>query len=196
MSKGRGKMTPVAEEAYSLRDVISKVTGMEYSIREALPDFPPPADHATWYLLGREFRRPKGTPYANVLWEDGAGNIFIQSIEIGGSADWIGPIYGEEGVIAAMRIDYSNADRGRKAFAKKFPAVEKRVRRYEEIVSDISSKHHVAMSLQCDGDVGNGTFRIETKIPGDRTEKDTEVIKRNLEALKEAWNEITEYDPK
>ena len=195
MSKELRRMTSVAEDAHSLRDVVSKVTGMEYGIREALPYFPPPADHATWYLLGREFRRPKGTPYANVLWEDGARNIFVQSIEIGGSEDWIGPIYGEEGIIAAMRMDYSTPDRGRKTIAKKFPEVEKRIRRHEGIVSDISSKHHVVMSLQRDGEVGNGTFRIETKITRDRTKKDIEAIKRNVEALKEAWSEITKYDP-
>jgi len=194
MSEGRGKMTPVAEEAYSLRDLISKVTGMEYGIREALPDFPPPADHATWYLLGREFRLPKGVPYANVLWEDAAGNIFIQSIEIGESTDWIGPIYGEEGIIAALRMDYSTPDRGRRAFAKRFPAVEKRISSYEDIISRISLKHRASLSLRWDGEIGSGTFRIEAKISEDgRTEKE-DAMKQNVEALKEAWKEIARYD--
>jgi hypothetical protein len=194
MSKERGKMTPVAEEAYSLRDIISKVTGMGYGIREALPDFPPPADHATWYLLGREFRLPNGAPYANVIWEDVAGNIFIQSIEIGESADWIGPIYGEDGIIAAMRMDYSTPDRGRKAFAKKFPAVEKRISGYEDVISRISLKHRASLSLRWDGEIGSGTFRIEAKISeSGRTEKE-EVIRRNFEALKSAWTEITQYN--
>jgi len=187
-------MTPVAEEAYSLRDLISKVTGMEYGIREALPDFPPPADHATWYLLGREFRLPKGVPYANVLWEDAAGNIFIQSIEIGESTDWIGPIYGEEGIIAALRMDYSTPDRGRRAFAKRFPAVEKRISSYEDIISRISLKHRASLSLRWDGEIGSGTFRIEAKISEDgRTEKE-DAMKQNVEALKEAWKEIARYD--
>ncbi len=169
-------------------------TGAEYHIEAALPDFPPPSHHSTWYLMGNEIRGAKSTAPAHTVWEDGDGNLFIRSMYFGDSSDWIGPIYGEKGIIAAMKIDYSTPDHGRKAFAKKFPAVEKRIRGYEDTVSRVSLKHQAALSLRWDGEIGSGTFRIEAKISkGSRTEEE-EAIKQNVEALKAAWKEITEYN--
>ncbi|HUI00602.1 MAG TPA: hypothetical protein VLX56_03105 [Nitrososphaerales archaeon] len=198
MSKERGRMTPVAEEAYSLRDVISKVTGLEYDIREASQDFPPTADRASWYLHGREFRLPKGTPYASSLWEDQEGNLMIRSMYIGDSTEWIGPIYGERGIIAAMKIDYANPELGRKTFAKKFPAVERRIHDYEAILAKVSSVRHVSLSLQPTGENADATFFIGARIEWrDLTaEKKEEEMRLNVDALKEAWNKITAYNPK
>jgi hypothetical protein len=196
VSKERGKVTPVAEEAYSLRDVISKVTGVEYDIREASQDFPPAGDQALWYLHGREFRLPKGTPYASSLWEDQEGNVSIRSMYIGNSTEWIGPVYGEEGIIAAMKIDYSNPELGRKTFAKKFPAVQRRIHDYEAILAKVSSMRHVSLSLQPTGENADATFFIGARIEWrDLTaERKAEAMKLNVDALKEAWSEIDHHN--
>ncbi len=196
MSKERGRMTPVAEEAYLLRDAISNVTGVEYDIMDAFPDFAPAAHHASWYLLGREFRLPKGTPYATILWEDQEGHVFIKSMYIGNSSEWIGPVYGEKGIIAAMKIDYSNPELGRKTFAKKFPAVEKRINDYEAILAKVSSERHVSLSLLRTGENSVATFFIGARIEWRDliAEKKEEIMRLNVEGLKEAWNDITRYD--
>ena len=196
MSKERGRITPVAEEAYSLRDIMSKITGVSYNIRESLPDFPPPADHASWYLLGSEFRGPRGTAHAQILWEDKNGRVFIQSMYVGNTTEWIGPIYGEEGAIAAMKIDYSDFNRARNTLAERFPAVEKRLREYESILADISSKRQVSLNLRRAGERGVVTFFVVAKIePRNLTaDKKAEILRLNADALKEAWNKIIQYN--
>ncbi len=196
MSKERGKMTPVAEEAYSLRDIMSEVTGVGYDISEALPDFPPPADHASWYLLGREFREPNGVAHANVVWEDRAGNVFIESMYIGNTTEWIGPAYGEKGAIAAMKIDYSDFNRARKTLAEKFPAVEKRLRDYESILTDISSKRQVSLALRPAGERKVVTFFVVARVDARSLAagKKAEIIRVNVDTLREAWNEIARYN--
>jgi hypothetical protein len=115
---------------------------------------------------------------------------------IGNTTEWIGPIYGEKGAIASFKIDYSDFNRARKTLTEKFPAVAKRIGRYETILSNVSRNHHVALSLQCDGDVGTATFRIAAKISrGNQTEKeDIQRIKQSVGALREAWDEIARYD--
>jgi flagellin-specific chaperone FliS len=198
VSKERGKVAPVIEEAYSLRDTISKVTGVEYDIREALPDFPPHADHASWYLLGREFREPKGIPYASTIWEDLDGRVYLESMYVGNTTEWIGPAYGEAGIIKGLKIDYSNFDRAKEVLAEMFPLVKKRLDRYETIFTNTSSKYQVNLSLRCAGDMGGATFFIVAKIEGKdlTSEKKVETIKQNVEALKEAWRELAKYDRK
>jgi hypothetical protein len=187
-------MTPVAEEAYSLRDIIFKVTGVEYDVRTASQDFPPPADQASWYLHGREFRLPKGTPYASFLWEDQEGHVLIRSMYIGNSSELIGSVYGEKGIITAMKIDYSNPELGRKVFAKKFPAVEKRVHDYEAILAKISSERHASLGLRRTGENADATFFIGARMNwrGLTAERKAETIKLNVDALKEAWDEIAD----
>lgn len=196
MSREHGKMTPVSEEAHSLRDAISRITGVQYDIREALPDFPPPADHASWYLLGREFRLPNGTPYATILWEDLDGHVLIESMYIGNSDEWIGPVYGEKGIIAATKIDYSNPKLGRETFAKKFPAVERRISDYEAILAKVSSDRHVSLSLLRTGEDSVATFFIGARIKWRdlNAEKKLDAMKLNVDALREAWNEIGRYN--
>lgn len=190
-------MTSVTEEAYSLRDIMSKITGVEYDIREALPDFPPPSDCASWYLLGREFRRPKGTPYASTVWEDQDGRVYLESMYIGNTTEWIGPAYGEAGVIKGLKIDYSEFPQARKMLAEMFPLVEKRIDRYEKILVNTSAKYDVNLCLRCAGEKGGATFFIAAKIEGKRlTSEKEDAIKRNVEALRTAWSEIRQYGGK
>jgi len=195
VSKERGRMTPVAEEAYSLRDLMSKVTGVAYDVREALPDFPPPADHASWYLLGREFRGPKGVAHADTVWEDRDGRVFIESMYVGNTTEWIEPVYGEKGVIALMKIEHPDVESARKSIAEKFPTVEKRLRYYERTIADISSERKVSLGLRSVGKGGFTSFivaKIEAK--GLAEEEKEKIFKQNVDALKAAWDKIMRYD--
>lgn len=196
MSRERGNMTPIPKEAYSLREIVSAATGSTYDIREALPQFPPADNHASWYLLGRELAGPANTLPAHTVWEDGTGRIFIRSIYLGNTTEWIGEVYGQTGATAAIRLDYSDFTAARKALVEKFPIVERRVGRYEGILATISTKHHVALSLLCIGEKGLATFYVVAKIETTRpTEKEkTEMIRLNVEALREAWRELAKYD--
>jgi len=189
-------MTPIPKEAYSLREIVSEATQSTYDIREALPQFPPVDNHASWYLLGRELAGPTSTLPAHTVWEEGTGRIFIRSIYLGNMTEWIGEVYGQTAATAAIKLDYSDFASARKAVAEKFPVVEKRLGHYEGILADISSKHHVALSLLCVGEMGLTTFYVVAKIETTRpTEMEkTEMIRLNVEALREAWKELAKYD--
>jgi hypothetical protein len=196
VSKERGSLTPIPEGAFVIRDMVVAATGSTYGIKAALPEFPPPSHHASWYLLGNELRGPNSTMHAHTAWEDDSGNIFIRSMYLGDTTDWIGPSYGEEGAIDAMRIDYSDFNRARKMLARKFPLVEERLSRYERILGDISSKYHVALTLWCAGEMGLATFYVIAKISARdlAAEEKAKMVKLNVKALKEAWNEIDRHD--
>jgi len=115
---------------------------------------------------------------------------------LGDTTDWAGRVDGERGAIAAFRIDYEDFSRARKILAERFPPIEKRLEGYERMIADSSSKHHVALSLECVGVKGVATFYIIARIDSRELAagNKVEIMRQNVKALKVAWNEIGRYD--
>ena len=188
-------MTPIPKEAFSLREIMMEATGARYEIREVLPEQPAASHREPWYLLEGEFRGPRGTGHASVVWQNDS-DIFIQSMYIGNTVEWIAPIYGEKGAIEASRVDYSDFPRARTILAEKFPEFEERLLAYERIVREISGKQKAVLSIQPVGERRVVTFLLlgQVHTRGLTAAEKLRAVKQTVEALKAAWNEIDRYD--
>jgi hypothetical protein len=189
MSRGFGRLTPVPEEAYSLRELMEKGADSKYEIVTAIPEFPPSQDHATWYLLGKRTAGHGSIPYASIAWESDRGQLFIQSIYLGNTNEWLEASYGEDAVISGMKIDYRDFQNARGILAKNFPAVERTLQRYEKALAKVSSKESLNLTLRCDGVEGLATFYLLAKIDINSSNRDQEVslIRRHVNGLRECW---------
>ena len=188
-------MKAVSENAQELRDLMTKLTGCRYEVREAKAGFPPPSHHSSWYVFAPSLEA-KSSRYAHDLWKDDRSSIYIESFYLGDTIRWIEDEYGEEGATVASKIDHSDFAVARTVLAKKFPAVERSLRDYEKIVSDVSTKHGVNLSIRYEGGHGGAIFHLNAKIEAqpNNPEKDAAQIERNLEALKEAWSNMEKYE--
>jgi hypothetical protein len=188
-------MKAVSENAEELRDLMTKLTGRKYDVREAKAGFPPLSHHSSRYVFAPSLEA-KSSRYARKLWRDNQSSIYIESFYLGDTTRWIEDEYGEEGATVASAIDHSDFAVARAILAKKFPVVEKSLRDYEKIVSDVSAKRGVNLSIGYEGSNGGAIFYLNAKIEAGphHVGKDAEQIERNLEALKEAWAKIEEYE--
>jgi len=183
-------------DAEALRKTLTKIINFKYEIIEDGSDFSPNSDDARWYLLVNE-EIPK-IYHARIIWLDKDDSIRIESMYLGNTTEWIGQDYGEDGVIAATRLDYPDLQSTRKVFAENFPREARRIDAYQEILDDISSKYGIHLELICKGGKMGATFFmgaiVKTKDTDD--EEKAERIKRNLKGLKEALKRMEGYEAK
>jgi hypothetical protein len=197
MSNVSGRMKAVSENAEVFRNLMMQLTGYSYKVHEAKPNFPPPTDHASWYVYAPSMQA-RSSRYAHDLWKDNQSSIHIESFYLGTIAQWIEGRYGEEGATAAAKVDYSDFGAAKNFLAKKFPAVEKNLRDYERIVSNVSAKHKSNLSIRYEGNRGGAIFYLHAKIdaPSDNAGRNRGQIERVLEALKDAWDSLEDYETK
>jgi hypothetical protein len=195
MSSVSGKMKAVSENAEQFRDLMTELTGASYKVHEAKAEFPPPSHHALWYVYAPSLQLRSGR-YAHDLWKDDQSSLHIESFYLGDTTQWIEGMYGEEGAIAASKIDYSDFTSARLILAKKFPAVERDLRHYEKIVSEIATNQRVNLSIRYEGGDGGVLIYLHVKIDTKfaDAERNRPQINRALEALKDAWNSLEEYE--
>jgi hypothetical protein len=195
MSSASGKMKAISENAEEFRDLIAKLTGCSYEVREPEVSFPPSSDNASWYVFAPSMA-DKSSRYAHDLWKDDQSSIHIGSFYLGDTTQWIEGMYGERGAISASKIDYSDFAGARAILAKKFPAVEKDLRNYEKIVFGVSANHGVNVSIRYEGGNGGALFYLHAKIDTrlENAEGNRAQLERALEALKDAWGRLEIYE--
>jgi hypothetical protein len=193
-SKECGRLATPIRDPEALSQIMAKLTKLRYKARDALPQFPPPGDQSAWYLL--TLGEPSEVAYAQTIWMDKDNRIRIESMELGTTTQWIIGDYGEEGAVAATKLDYPDLQSTRKILAENFPREARRLDAYQEILDDISAKYGIHLELRCEGGKVAAAFymgaTVETKDPDE--EEKTERIKRNLKGLKEAWKRMGEYE--
>jgi hypothetical protein len=197
MSNVSGRMKAVSENAEEFRNLMMQLTGCSYKVHEAKPNFPPPSDHASWYVYAPSLQA-RSSRYAHDLWKDDQSSIHIESFYLGTIAQWIEGRYGEEGATAAAKVDYSDFATAKTFLAKRFPEVEKNLRDYERIVSDVSAKRKVNLSIRYEGSKGGAIFFLHAKIDAssDNAGRNRGQVECVLEALKDAWSNLEDHEAK
>lgn len=196
MSRESGKLVGFPKEAEKLRDLMSRVTRAKYEIKRPAPNFPPRDAHSSWFVIASELTETERTAASNAGWKDSEGKIFIESETVGYVSDWIERQYGENGAVAAGKLDFGDFNSVREAFARQFPATDQFLKRCERIVVETSSKYDVDISMRCDGDKGVAIFYLDAKIrpDGGKIEDEEEKIAISIRALKEALRRIDELN--
>jgi hypothetical protein len=193
-----GKLVPLSEQLELIRQELSNLTRAKYEIREASQEFPPAIYHSRWYVFATQLEELQKTSHATASWEDVNRNVYIESTYLGDTGKLVETEYGEEGAIAAFKLDYSDFDAARKILAEKFPRVGESLKDYEKMVAEVASKHNVNLRIRYDIRKGGATFYVNAKIEAKSLDSlsKTDRIRLNVGAMKEAWRSIERYEAK
>jgi len=183
------------DEKELVRQAIWEATDAHFDVVAPNPAFPLPVDSLEWFMRCRNKDEIEAAPYLNTAWKEKSGRIWLESLALGDTIDWIELAYGEERAAASLDLDYSRFDDQwfQSEFNRRYPIVMARIREYEGVVADISKARRVRLEIRRAGSKGMLLFTIAAHIDrpkGAGLESLRAAIKKNASALKEAYEAI------
>ena len=181
-------------EAEMVRDVVSAVTGAKFEIVTPPPGFPFSTEGTSWFLRCRSRADIENVPYLNTVWREKRGLIWLESLALGDTVDWIGLAYGPEMADESLNFNYAHlSDLEFKAeLGRRFPLVLERLEEYSEITKKISAKTKAHLEIKRSGSGGMMVFTLASQMRSERpSRKSLEKIARStIGAMKAAYSEI------
>jgi len=192
-SRKRDTSVKVTEQDF-VRETVSKATGVTFEVVAPHPAFPLAADSLKWFMRCRNREEIAKAPYLNAVWKEKSG-IWLESLALGDTIDWIEIAYGEEQASKSLDLDYSRFEDPtfEAEFARRFPIVMGRIREYEGVAATVSKKRKVDLEIRRAGSKGMLVFTLAARVdvPKAATLKPLgSAITKNASALKEACQEI------
>jgi hypothetical protein len=199
-SKKRAKVKPKApktSEQEFVREEISSATGVHFEVVPPHPAFPLAVDRLAWFMRCRNKEEIAKSPYLNAAWKERRVGIWLESLAVGDTIDWIELAYGDEKAGASLDIDYSRFEdpEFQADFRQRFPIVMERIREYEKVAAEISKKRRVKLQVRRAGSKGMLVFTLAAlvAVPGSASRASLRsAIRKSVEALKEAYGRIQE----
>ncbi len=184
-------------EEEDLREVLTEVTGVHFEIITPPPGFPLSQRNLRWFIRCRNGEEIAKSPHVNAAWRGEEGPIWLESLAIGDTIDWIELAYGEDRAAESLDLDYSYFDDPsfQAEFKRKYPVVLSRIKEYSDIVARISSKSSVHLEIRHMGAKGMLIFTLAARLNSGRRlsrQSLTNIVKKNVAAMKEAYAEILE----
>ncbi len=178
-------------EAEEVRQWVSKLTRANFQITDP-GRYPIPSEKVKWFFWCPEITEMREIPYLNVVWADKSGNIYLDSMPIGNTTDWVEGAYGEEGARRSMDMDFTDLSKVRNEFEGTFPLVGKRITEYEKIANDVSTRRNALIEIFYHGRKGRATLRLRGRIPSEdsSTGRVWDRIEATVKALKEAFDKL------
>lgn len=180
-----------------VRDALFRITGMHFELREPdrrdLVHF----GKARWLVMCREVTEAKKIPYISIAWADRESAIWLESVEIGDSLDWIYQHYGDAGVarVKTMNLLEFPSLKAREELGSQFPKVMRRLEIYEEFLKNSSAKNGVQLEMRYQSSKETTSFRLAAKIAAENAVQSVlSEIRRAVEALSEAYDNICKYE--
>ncbi len=178
-----------------VRETVSKATGVHFEVVAPHPAFPLAVDKLEWFMRCRNRDEIAKAPYLNTVWKETGVGLWLESLAVGDTIDWIELAYGEERVGESLDIDYSQFDDPsfQAEFNRKFPIVLGRIREYEEAVAGISKRKKCRLEIRRAGSKGMLVFTIAARVDMPRRATRATLasaIRRNVSTLKEAYGQI------
>jgi len=102
------------KEAEAVSEILSSLTGARFEVSNTPDDFRNQSINPRWFVMCKGMRQARGIPYVNEAWKQHDGTIWLESLPLGDTIDWIEVAYGEEA--AAKSIDVNYSDFGSKKF--------------------------------------------------------------------------------
>jgi hypothetical protein len=186
---------PKTSEREFVREEISTATGVHFEIVAPNPAFPLAVDRLDWFMRCRNREEITKAPYLNAAWREKGVGIWLESLAVGDTVDWIEIAYGDEKVGESLDIDYSRFDDPafQEDFGQRFPIVLGRIKKYERVVAEISKKEKVKLQIRRAGSRGMLVFTIAALVAVPKSASQATLrsaIRKNVSALKETYGEI------
>jgi len=189
------RKAPKTSEEEFVREAVSKATGVHFEVIAPNPAFPLAVDRLKWFMRCRNKEEIAQAPYLNALWKEKGEGIWLESLAIGDTIDWIELAYGEEKASASLDTDYSYFEEPsfQADFNQKFPIVMGRIREYEQVAADVSKKRKVHLKIRRAGSKGMLVFTVAALVQSPKGAPQASLgstLKKNVAALKEAYEQI------
>lgn len=183
------------DEEELVKDTLLELTGVHFEVVEPHPAFPLPMESLEWFMRCRNKDETSMAPYVNAAWKEKEGRIWLESLAVGDTIDWIELAYGEERATQSLDLDYSRfADKSFQGeFERRFPIVMGRIREYENLVEGVSKRDRVRLEVRRAGSKGMLVFTIASRIDrpkGAGPASLRSALERNVSALREAYDAI------
>jgi len=175
-----------------VRDALFRITGAHFEIKE-----PSHRSTARWLLVCREVTEARKIPYVNIARADRDNTIWLESVEIGDSLEWIYQHYGDAGVAKVKEMNFINfpSVRAREELGDRFPKVMRRLEMYEKFLKTSSEKHGSRLEMRYQGSKERISFRLAAKIIVDNeVQSALSKITQAVRALNEAYDNICKYE--
>jgi len=186
---------PKVSEKDLVRETVSEATGVHFEVVPPHPAFPLPVEKLDWFMRCRDKNEIASAPYLNVAWKERGGAVWMESLVVGDTVDWIEIAYGDEKAGQSLDIDYSRFDDPafQDDFKMRFPIVIGRIREYEEAVAAVAGGTKTKLELRRSGTKGMLVFTVAAKVEvrkGASQETLRSAVRKNAAALKEAYEKI------
>jgi len=182
-------------EAELVREVVSGVTGAKFEVVSPPPGFPFPKG-LEWLVRCRSLPDIKKVPYLNTVWREADGPVWLESLVLGDSVDWIGLAYGPEMADESLNLDYARMDDAafKAELGKRFPLVLERLERYSGIAARVSAKTKTHLEIRRAGSGGMIVFTLAARMNVTRPSRASLLrrVRGNVGALRVAYSEILE----
>jgi hypothetical protein len=186
---------PKTSEQEFVREEVSDATGVHFEVVAPHPGFPLAVDRLEWFMRCRSKEEIGKSPYLNTAWKEKRAGIWLESLALGDTIDWIELAYGDDKVNASLDLDYSRfEDPAFQAdFGQRFPIVMERIREYEQVAAEVSKKRRVKLEIRRAGSKGMLVFTLAALVAAPKSASRTSLasaIRKNVSALKEAYERI------
>jgi len=183
------------ESAEEIRQLVSELTKSTFKLTSS-DRYPVPSENVKWFMWCPEITEMREIPYLNVVWADKDDNIYLDSMPIGNTTNWVARDYGEKAAQDAMDLDFSDYPIAISKLEHSFPLVGSRISTLEEIVKEISAKTGLSIEVFHYGRKGRATLRLRGRVSaGDSSGSSSSLdrmnkIRQSVDALKEAWERV------
>lgn len=184
-------MAAMEKEAELVRQTLSNLTGAKFEVSNTPDDFRNQSINPRWFVKCTDITQARSIPHINEAWRQQDGTVWLESLPLGDTIDWIEAAYGEEA--AAKSIDVNYSDFGSKTFQIEFggeyPLVYQRIQTYDEVAGRVSKVRKVHVELRNSGSKGIVVFTFAAKLTDADPKSLGRKIEASVEALKEAYTE-------
>ena len=184
-------------EPQVVKQSVEMATSVHFEVIPPHPGFPLPVERLDWFMRCRVKEEIELAPWLNAAWKEKGDGIWLESLAIGDTVDWIEIAYGEEKVSQSLDIDYARFDDPAflADFNQKFPIVLARIREYEQAAGEVSRRRKVKLQLRRAGSKGILVFTLAVHFDSPETEPALRsAVERNAEALRETYHKIQQTD--
>jgi hypothetical protein len=192
----RRRAQKVSEEEL-VRETVSEATGARFEVVPPHPAFPLAVDRLEWFMRCRNQEDIAKAPYLNAVWKEKRTGIWLESLAVGDTIDWIELAYGDEKAGESLDLDYSRFEDPsfQETFKQRFPIVMARIREYEQVAADVSKRRKARLEIRRAGSKGMLVFTVAALVQAPKRASLATVasaLRKNVSAMKEAYQQISE----
>jgi len=172
-----------------VRDLVSKATNVRFEIIQQSAGNPFPIKDVDWFIRCRNREDIERTPYLNSVWKEKDGPVWLESLAIGDTLDWIGSSYGEEAAAETLDLNYSefSGKEFQTEFGREYPLVRQRIQSCELIAEEAAKKHGVHLELRSSGSKGIAVFTLEARMLAQDSSSLGKQVEASVAALRDAY---------